>query len=41
MSHFFAQLSRLKLINSWPLMRNVRTEKVSENSLQVDFVEHA
>lgn len=25
-SHFFAHLSRLKLINRWPLMRNVRTE---------------
>ncbi|MGS6554449.1 5'-deoxynucleotidase, partial [Escherichia coli] len=22
-SHFFAHLSRLKLINRWPLMRNV------------------
>lgn len=29
-SHFFAHLSRLKLINRWPLMRNVRTENVSE-----------
>ncbi len=28
-SHFFAHLSRLKLINRWPLMRNVRTENVS------------
>ncbi|MCS5873133.1 hypothetical protein LN650_09760 [Klebsiella pneumoniae subsp. pneumoniae] len=27
-SHFFAHLSRLKLINRWPLMRNVRTENV-------------
>ncbi|HHS7235466.1 YfbR-like 5'-deoxynucleotidase, partial [Salmonella enterica] len=24
-SHFFAHLSRMKLINRWPLMRNVRT----------------
>ncbi len=32
-SHFFAHLSRLKLINRWPLMRNVRTENVSEHSL--------
>ncbi|STV08193.1 Nucleotidase YfbR [Klebsiella pneumoniae] len=30
-SHFFAHLSRLKLINRWPLMRNVRTENVSEH----------
>ncbi|MDF7671230.1 5'-deoxynucleotidase [Orbaceae bacterium ESL0721] len=40
-SHFFAHLSRLKLIARWPLMRNVRTENVSEHSLQVAFVAHA
>lgn len=40
-SHFFAYLSRLKLISRWPLMRNVRTENVSEHSLQVAFVAHA
>ena len=40
-SHFFAHLSRLKLIGRWPLMRNVRTENVSEHSLQVAFVAHA
>ncbi|ADP13119.1 hypothetical protein EJP617_34380 [Erwinia sp. Ejp617] len=40
-SHFFAHLSRLKLINRWPLMRNVRTENVSEHSLQVAMVAHA
>lgn len=40
-SHFFAHLARLKLINRWPLMRNVRTENVSEHSLQVAFVAHA
>ncbi|MFC0179798.1 5'-deoxynucleotidase [Thorsellia kenyensis] len=39
-SHFMAQISRLKLINRWPLMRNVRTENVSEHSLQVAFVAH-
>ncbi len=39
-SHFFAHLSRLKLINR-PLMRNVRTENVSEHSLQVAMVAHA
>ena len=37
----FAHLSRLKLINRWPLMRNVRTENVSEHSLQVAMVAHA
>lgn len=40
-SHFFAHLSRLKLITRWPLMRNVRAENVSEHSLQVAFVAHA
>lgn len=40
-SHFFAHLARLKLISRWPLMRNVRTENVSEHSLQVAFVAHA
>ncbi|MDF7667140.1 5'-deoxynucleotidase [Orbaceae bacterium ESL0727] len=40
-SHFFAHLSRLKLISRWPLMRNIRTENVSEHSLQVAFVAHA
>ncbi|SET48873.1 5'-deoxynucleotidase [Thorsellia anophelis DSM 18579] len=35
-----AHISRLKLINRWPLMRNVRTENVSEHSLQVAFVAH-
>ncbi len=40
-SHFFAHISRLKLINRWPLMRNVRTENVSEHSLQVAMVAHA
>lgn len=40
-SHFFAYLSRLKLIRRWPLMRNIRTENVSEHSLQVAFVAHA
>ncbi|CAJ0992080.1 5'-deoxynucleotidase [Pantoea sp. Nvir] len=40
-SHFFVYLSRLKFINRWPLMRNVRTENVSEHSLQVAMVAHA
>lgn len=39
-SHFLAHLSRLKLINRWPLMRNIRTENVAEHSLQVAFVAH-
>ncbi|MCC2615648.1 5'-deoxynucleotidase [Aestuariibacter halophilus] len=40
-SHFFAHLSRMKLINRWPLMRNVNTENVQEHSLQVAMVAHA
>ncbi|KSX95101.1 5'-deoxynucleotidase [Providencia stuartii] len=41
MSYFFAHLARMKLIYRWPLMRNVRTENVSEHSLQVAMVAHA
>lgn len=40
-SHFFAHLSRLKLIQRWPLMRNTQIENVSEHSLLVAFVAHA
>lgn len=40
-SHFFAHLARMKLIDRWPLMRNVRTENVQEHSLQVAMVAHA
>lgn len=39
-SHFTAYLFRLKLINRWPLMRNVRTENVAEHSWQVACVAH-
>ncbi len=40
-SHFFAHLARMKLIQRWPLMRNVHTENVQEHSLQVAMVAHA
>ena len=40
-SHFFAHISRMKLINRWPLMRNVYQENVQEHSLQVATVAHA
>jgi 5'-deoxynucleotidase len=40
-SHFFAHLARMKLINRWPLMYNLRTENVQEHSLQVAMVAHA
>lgn len=39
-SHFFAHLFRMKLINRWPLMRNVSTENVAEHSHQVALVAH-
>ena len=41
MSHFFAHLSRMKLIQRWPLMRSIFQENISEHSLQVAFVAHA
>ncbi|MDB2385766.1 5'-deoxynucleotidase [Shewanella sp.] len=41
MSHLFAHLARMKLIQRWPLMFNVRTENVQEHSLQVAIVAHA
>jgi 5'-deoxynucleotidase len=31
----------MKLINRWPLMRNIRTENVQEHSLQVAMVAHS
>lgn len=40
-SHFFAHMARMKLIQRWPLMRNVHQENVQEHSLQVAMVAHA
>ncbi len=40
-SHFFAHMARLKLINRWPLMRNIQLENVQEHSLQVAMIAHA
>lgn len=40
-SHFFAHLARMKLIQRWPLMHNIRVENVQEHSLQVAMVAHA
>ncbi len=34
-------LSRMKNINRWGLMRNTRTENLSEHSLEVAFIAHA
>jgi len=39
-SHFFANISRLKLIFRWPLMRTVTAENVQEHSHQVATVAH-
>ncbi len=40
-NQFFAMLSRMKYINRWGLMRNVRSENISEHSLDVAFFAHA
>lgn len=40
MSHFFAYLARMRLINRWPLMRNTQAENVAEHSLQVAMFSH-
>ena len=40
MSHFFAFISRLKLIQRWSLMRSQTPENVAEHSLQVAQVAH-
>jgi 5'-deoxynucleotidase len=40
MSHFFAYISRMKLIQRWGLMRNTQPENIQEHSLQVAMVAH-
>ncbi len=40
-SHFFAYLSRMRLIKRWSLMRNIETENIAEHSLQVAMIAHA
>ena len=39
--NFFATLSRMKYIERWALMRNVRTETLSEHTLDVAMIAHA
>jgi 5'-deoxynucleotidase len=39
--HFFAYLSRMKLIKRWSLMRNTAPENIAEHSLQVAVIAHA
>lgn len=38
---FFAMISRMKFIERWALMRNSRTENISEHSLEVSILAHA
>ncbi|MBE6787783.1 MAG: 5'-deoxynucleotidase [Ruminococcaceae bacterium] len=40
-NHFYAMLSRMKNIYRWGLMRNTKSENLSEHSLEVAFVAHA
>ncbi len=40
MSSFFSMLSRMKYINRWGLMNNVRNENISEHSLEVAMLAH-
>jgi len=39
--NFFATLSRMKYIDRWALMRNARTETLSEHTLDVAIIAHA
>jgi 5'-deoxynucleotidase len=38
--HFFAYLSRMRLIRRWGLMHNIYTENIQEHSLQVAMIAH-
>ncbi len=40
-SHFFALFSRMKNMNRWALMRNVRAESLSAHSLDTAAIAHA
>ena len=40
-NHFFAYLSRMKLIKRWSLMRNTVPENIQEHSLDVAVIAHA
>ena len=37
---FYSMLSRMKLINRWGLMRNTRSENISEHSLETAMLAH-
>lgn len=40
-NHFYAMLSRMKNIYRWGLMRNTKSENLSEHSLETAYVAHA
>jgi len=40
MNHFFAYVSRLRLIRRWALMRNTQPENDAEHSMQVAMIAH-
>lgn len=40
-NHFYAMMSRMKNIYRWGLMRNTRSENLSEHSLEVAMIAHA
>lgn len=40
-NHFYAMMSRMKNIYRWGLMRNTRSENLSEHSLEVAMITHA
>ncbi len=40
-SNFLAILSRMKYVNRWGLMRNSRTESLSDHTLDVIFITHS
>lgn len=40
-NHFYAMLSRMKNIYRWGLMRNSKTENLSEHSLETAYIAHA
>lgn len=39
-NHFFAMMSRMKYIERWALMRNSKSENISEHSLEVSMLAH-
>lgn len=41
MYNFFAMLSRMKYINRWGLMRNIKSENICEHSLDTAMIAHA